>query len=59
MILKIHLDGAPWYEIGDEIWQVSLEDAIRSEAELIDNYAVDQLPKLDRRASGMGLSIGS
>jgi hypothetical protein len=39
MILKVHLEGAPWYEIGDEIWQVSLEDAIRSEAELIGRYA--------------------
>ena len=44
MILKVHLDGAPWYEAGDEIWQVSLEGAIRSEAEPIASYATDQPP---------------
>lgn len=35
MILKVHVPGAPSYEIGDEIWQESLADAIRAEAEII------------------------
>lgn len=35
MILKAHVPGAPWHEIGDEIWQESLTDAIRAEAEII------------------------
>jgi hypothetical protein len=34
-ILKFHVSGAPSYEIGDEIWQVSLADAIRAEAEIV------------------------
>ena len=29
MILKVHLDGAPSYDVGDEIWQVALGDAIQ------------------------------
>lgn len=67
MILKVHLDGAPWYEVGDEIWQVSLEDAIRSEAELIASYATDQPPDagalgdretpVDRIATEMSASL--
>jgi hypothetical protein len=35
MMLRIHIDGAPSYEIGDEIWQQSLAAAIREEAEVI------------------------
>jgi hypothetical protein len=35
MILKVHVPGAPSYEIGDEIWQESLADAICAEAEII------------------------
>jgi hypothetical protein len=35
MMLRIHVDGAPSYEIGDEIWQQSLAAAIREEAEVI------------------------
>ena len=27
MILKVHVDGAPSYEIGDEIWPDSLAGA--------------------------------
>jgi hypothetical protein len=34
MILKVHLSGAPSYEIGDEIWQESLAEAIRAEAQI-------------------------
>ncbi len=35
MMLKIHLHGAEPYEIGPEIWQQPLADAIRAEAETI------------------------
>ena len=35
MILKVHLDGAASYDVGDEIWQVALSDAIQTEAECI------------------------
>jgi hypothetical protein len=35
MILKAHLDGAGSYDIGDEIWQVALGDAIQAEADSI------------------------
>ena len=34
MILNIHVPGATPYEIGDEIWQESLTDAIRAEAQV-------------------------
>ena len=33
MILKAHLEGAASYDVGDEIWQVALGDAIQAEAE--------------------------
>jgi hypothetical protein len=39
MVLNIHVPGAMPYEIGDEIWQESLADAIRAEAEIIAAYA--------------------
>lgn len=39
MILKVCVEGAPAYEIGDEIWQSSLADAIYAEAETIAGYA--------------------
>jgi hypothetical protein len=35
MILKADIDGAASYDVGDEIWQVALSDAIRAEAECI------------------------
>jgi hypothetical protein len=28
LTLRVHLDGAPSYEVGDEIWQVALAEAI-------------------------------
>lgn len=34
-ILQVHVPGAPSYEIGEEIWQESLADPIRAEAEII------------------------
>lgn len=35
MMLKTHLPGAEPYEIGPEIWQQPLADAIQAEAETI------------------------
>jgi hypothetical protein len=35
MILKVHLEGAASYDVGDEIWQVALSNAIQAEAESI------------------------
>jgi hypothetical protein len=43
MILKVHLDGAASYDVGDEIWQASLADAIHAEAETIASYAGSDL----------------
>jgi hypothetical protein len=43
MILNVHVQGAPSYDIGDEIWQESLADAIRAEAETIADYAGPEL----------------
>jgi hypothetical protein len=43
MILKVHLDGAASYDVGDEIWQVALGDAIRAEAESIVYSAASDL----------------
>ena len=43
MILKVHLDGAASYDVGDEIWQESLADAIHAEAETIAGYAGSDL----------------
>lgn len=39
MILKVHLQGAPSYDVGDEIWQMGLADAITADAEMIAGYA--------------------
>jgi len=35
MILKADIDGAASYDVGDEIWQVPMSDAIQAEAECI------------------------
>jgi len=43
MILKVHVEGAASYDIGDEIWQEPLTDAINSEAETIASYAAANL----------------
>ena len=43
MILKVHVPGAHPYDVGDEIWQEALEDAIRAEAETIAGYAGSDL----------------
>jgi hypothetical protein len=43
MILRVHLDGAASYGVGDEIWQESLADAIHAEAETIASHAGSDL----------------
>ncbi len=43
MILKVHLDGAASHDVGGEIWQESLVDAIHVEAETIASYAGSDL----------------
>jgi hypothetical protein len=43
MILTVHIQGAPCYDIGDEIWQASLADAIGSEADIIADHAGPEL----------------
>ena len=43
MILKVHLHGAESYDVGDEIWQMSLLEAIHAEAETIAGYAGSDL----------------
>ncbi len=43
MILKVDLDGAASYDVGDEIWQVALGDAIQAEAESIVYSAASDL----------------
>jgi hypothetical protein len=35
MILKADIDGVASYDVGDEIWQFALSDAIQAEAECI------------------------
>ena len=43
MILKVHLQGAAFYDVGDEIWHESLADAIQAEAETIASSAGSDL----------------
>ncbi|MGI8863845.1 MAG: hypothetical protein ACR2JH_05510 [Solirubrobacteraceae bacterium] len=43
MILKVHLDGAAYHDVGDEIWHESLADAIQAEAETIASCAGSDL----------------
>ena len=43
MILRVHIPGAPEYEIGDEIWHQSLAEAIAAEAQTIAGYAGPEL----------------
>jgi hypothetical protein len=45
LILQVHLAGADPYQLGDEIWQQSLDDAIRAEAEIVADHARPRLPK--------------
>jgi hypothetical protein len=41
--LRVHLPGAPEYEIGDEIWQQPLADGIAAEAQTIADHAGPEL----------------
>ncbi len=43
MILDVHVQGARVYDIGDEIWQESLAEAIAAETETIAGYAGSDL----------------
>lgn len=43
MMLKVHLQSAEPYEIGPEIWQQPLAEAIFAEAETIAGYAGSDL----------------
>ena len=50
MILMVHVQGAPPYDVGDEIWQRSLADAISAKAEMIAGYATADLLQSQQRA---------
>jgi hypothetical protein len=50
MILKVHLQRAASYDIGNEIWEESLADAIHAEAETIAGYAGSDLLKSPEQA---------
>jgi hypothetical protein len=39
VILKVHVHGAPSYDIGEEIWQQPLDEAIADEAQTIADHA--------------------
>ena len=43
MILKVHVEGAHCYQVGDEIWHMPLPDAIRAEAEIVAEDAASAL----------------
>jgi hypothetical protein len=49
--LHVHIPGAGSYEIGDEIWQPSLAEAIEAEARTIADYAGAELLEDDTEAS--------
>ena len=55
LILQVHLAGAEPYELGDEIWQQSLSDAIRAEAEIIADHAGPDLLPVPSRAARVAL----
>ncbi|MEO9119056.1 MAG: hypothetical protein ABI355_08165 [Solirubrobacteraceae bacterium] len=54
-ILQVHLPGAQPYELGDENWQQSLADAIRTEAEVIAEHAGPDLPPIPSHATRAAL----
>jgi hypothetical protein len=43
MILRIHVEGARHYDVGEEIWQQPLAEAITTEADTIAGYAGSDL----------------
>lgn len=53
--LILQVPGAEPYEIGDEIWQQSLPDAIRAEAQTIADYADTDLLRLTGHAGRIAL----
>jgi len=55
LILQVHLHGAQPYEIGDEIWQQPLADAIRTEAEIIAEHAGRDLLPIPSQATRAAL----
>jgi hypothetical protein len=55
MILKVHLQGAASYNVGDEIWQESLANAIHAEAQMIAGYAGSDLLESPDRPHRDGL----
>jgi hypothetical protein len=58
LVLQVHLAGAEPYELGDEIWQQSLPDAIRVEAETIADYADRDLLPLPGQAGRVAVRDG-
>lgn len=55
VFLQVHVPGAEPYELGDEIWQRSLADAIQAEAGIIADHADPDLLGLRRDADRVGL----
>jgi hypothetical protein len=44
MILKVDVAGASWHDIGEELWQESLTEALRAEAQVIAQEIAFALP---------------
>lgn len=59
MILKVHVQGAASYDVGDEIWQESLAAAISAEAETIAGYAGSDCSSRRIRLIAMSCAIVS
>ena len=55
LILQVHLAGADPYQLGDEIWQQSLRDAIRAEAEIVADHAGPDLLPMPSPAARVAL----
>ncbi len=55
LILQVHVPGAEPYALGDEIWQQSLPDAIRAEAEIIADHAGPDLLRMSSHATRRAL----
>jgi hypothetical protein len=54
LMLRVHVPGAEPDEIGDEIWQTSLAEAIAAEAEAIaENAGADLLESPSDNAGGL------
>ena len=55
LILQAHLAGADPYQLGDELWQQSLPDAIRTEAEIVADHAGSDLLPMPSPAGRLAL----